>query len=73
MLFRSLDTDQQRVLDEVALLAAACRISDPRKLALLRRMVRTKPRDLCAYQRLLLGWLGASKVPARAKAGSSPR
>jgi hypothetical protein len=45
-----------RVLGEVALLAAACGIDDGVELALLRRMVGTKPRDMFAYQRLLLRW-----------------
>jgi hypothetical protein len=46
--------DRRRVLAEVALIAQATAESDPRRLALLRRMVEVKPVDVDAYQRLLL-------------------
>jgi hypothetical protein len=51
---RKLTPDQRRVLGEVALLSEAMPVTEEAPLALLRRMVRTKPKDLFAYQRLLL-------------------
>jgi hypothetical protein len=51
------DAAAGRVLGEVALLALALDVTDPGELALLARMVDAKPRDVFAYQRLLLQWL----------------
>lgn len=51
---RKLTPDQRRVLGEVALLSEGMPVTEEAPLALLRRMVRTKPKDLFAYQRLLL-------------------
>ena len=46
--------DEMQVLKEVSLWAEAFHISDERKLKLLAAMVKIKPADLYAYQRLLL-------------------
>ena len=46
--------DEIRVLQEVALWAEALRVTDARKLALLKRMVTIKPIDPYGYQELLL-------------------
>jgi hypothetical protein len=48
----------QRVVAEMALLAAALRVTDAPRLAALRRLVRLKPRDVFGYQRALLRFLG---------------
>jgi hypothetical protein len=48
----------QRVVAEMALLAAALGVTDAARLAELRRLVRLKPRDLFGYQRALLRFLG---------------
>lgn len=45
---------EEQVLREVALWASAMRIEDDNRLALLSKMVKTKPADLYAYQDLLL-------------------
>jgi hypothetical protein len=63
---RRLDDDGQRVLIEVALVAEALAIDDAAQRALLAAMIRAKPRDLFAYQRLLLRWLGDAPRPGAA-------
>lgn len=55
-----LDADEQRVLAEVALLAQALAVRDPRRLRVLARMVKAKPRDAVSYQRLLVSFVDAS-------------
>jgi hypothetical protein len=51
---RRLDDDERRVLVEVALIAEANAVTDAGRLALLRRMVKVKPKDVFRYQKLLL-------------------
>lgn len=48
-----LNADEASVLTDVALLAAALPVDDAPRRKLLGQMVRAKPRDLLAYQRLL--------------------
>lgn len=54
---RARGADEQHVLSELALLAAALPVENDAQLALMKRMVRAKPRDLFAYQRLMVAWL----------------
>lgn len=56
---KSVDADGRPVLAEVALLAQALKVTDRERLQLLARMVRAKPRDAVAYQRLLLRFIDA--------------
>ncbi|MCA0176183.1 MAG: hypothetical protein LCH73_07855 [Proteobacteria bacterium] len=51
------NADEARVLTDVALLAAALPVADAPRRHLLAQMVRAKPRDLMAYQRLLTRFL----------------
>jgi hypothetical protein len=48
------NADELKVLEEVAQWAWAMKITDSRKLDLMWKMVYTKPKDLYAYQQLLL-------------------
>jgi hypothetical protein len=48
------NADELKVLEEVAQWALAMKITDSRKLDLMWQMVYTKPKDLYAYQQLLL-------------------
>jgi hypothetical protein len=51
----------QRVLAEVALLAAANRVDDAGRLATLRRMIEVKPDDFWGYQRLCFNLVAAKR------------
>jgi hypothetical protein len=51
---RGLNADEQAVLTDVAVVAEALAIRDAARLALLKRMVRAKPRDVARYQKLLV-------------------
>jgi len=51
-----LNTDESKVLEEVALWAMAMNVSDTRHLELMKQMVFIKPKDLFAYQDLLLAF-----------------
>jgi len=53
----SLSTEENAVLKEISLTAVALNIKSRQKLSLLKQMVRAKPRDLYAYQILLLEFL----------------
>lgn len=55
----TLNQDEQPVLKEVALWAAAMNVKDSKKLHLLIQMVKTKPVDLYAYQNLVLDFFRA--------------
>jgi len=55
----------QRVLAEVALLAAANRIDDAPRLATLRRMIEIKPDDLWGYQHLCFDLVAARRGTRR--------
>lgn len=57
---RRLDADETRVLGEVALLAEAMKVHDAPRLRALAAMVRSKPRDLRAYQRQMMRFVEAS-------------
>lgn len=59
---RRLNDDERRVLAEVALVAQALPVQDAAGLDLLARMVRAKPRDLWAYQGLLLAFFSQPRV-----------
>lgn len=52
-----LNQDQQNILYEVALVSKALRITNSESLALLAKMIDTKPIDLYGYQQLLLTFL----------------
>ena len=54
---RPRDGGEAAALAELALVAAALRIADTRRLRLLREMVRAKPVDVHQYQRLLAAFL----------------
>jgi hypothetical protein len=62
---RRLGDDGQRVLTELALVAAALKIRDVARLDLLARMVRAKPRDAYRYQKLLLRFFESPAPGAR--------
>lgn len=47
---------EEQVLKEVSLWAATLNITEPGKLQLLSAMVNTKPKDVYAYQQLLLSF-----------------
>lgn len=51
-----LHAEELKVLEEVALWAMAMNINNTRRLQLMRQMVFTKPKDLYAYQDLLLAF-----------------
>ncbi|MBS0501315.1 MAG: hypothetical protein H6927_04650 [Burkholderiaceae bacterium] len=59
---RRLNDDERRVLTEVALIAQALPVRDAAGLDLLVRMVRAKPKDLWAYQGLLLAFFSQPRV-----------
>ena len=59
---RRLNDDERRVLTEVALIAQALPVRDAAGLDLLVRMVRAKPKDLSAYQGLLLAFFSQPRV-----------
>jgi hypothetical protein len=52
-----LNGDERRVLSEVALVWRAEKISDAQRTTLMARMVRAKPKDVAAYQELVLEFL----------------
>ena len=56
---RGLTGDEQAVRTEVALLAEALDLRDGPRLALLKQMIRAKPRDVARYQKLLLSFFEA--------------
>ena len=51
-----LNPEELKVLEEVALWTMAMNVTDPRQLQLLKQMIFTKPKDLFAYQDLLLAF-----------------
>lgn len=51
-----LNPEELKVLEEVALWAMAMNVTDSRQLQLLKQMIFTKPKDLFAYQDLLLAF-----------------
>ena len=60
-------TDAQcRVLAEVALIWHTLRVSDADGVGLLARMVRAKPKDVFAYQKLLIAFFAHGRVRHRA-------
>ena len=54
-------TDERRVLAEVGLIWRALNVQDAESIALLARMVRAKPKDLFAYQQLLLQFFARTR------------
>ena len=53
---KSLNTNEEKVLKEIALWAEAMQITDAKKLDLMCQMIKTKPIDLYKYQFLLLNF-----------------
>jgi hypothetical protein len=51
-----LDPEELKVLEEVSFWAMAMNVTDSRQLQLLKQMIFTKPKDLFAYQDLLLAF-----------------
>jgi hypothetical protein len=52
----ALNREELKVLEEVALWAMAMKVTDGRRLQLMKQMIFTKPKDLFAYQDLLLAF-----------------
>ena len=57
-----LNADERRVLAEVALIWRALQVADADGTRLLARMVRTKPKDVFAYQKLLLAFFATPRI-----------
>ncbi|HOB66791.1 hypothetical protein [Ottowia sp.] len=57
-----LSADERRVLAEVALIWHALKVRDAEGTRLLARMVRAKPKDVFAYQKLLLAFFANGRV-----------
>ncbi len=58
-----LNADERRVLAEVGLIWRALDVTDAEGVRLLARMVRTKPKDVFAYQKLLITFFAQRRIP----------